>query len=116
MAQHRAELGRQRGKRYGTPIALLACALSFTIGIGVLVDWHERTLLKVAIVLSLVYWVLGQGFGGIAQGGATDPNSGPLFVLLACVLYALLNEETASIGRAAPALQVANRAAVEVGP
>ena len=93
----------------GTPIALLACALSLTIGIGVLVNWHARTLLKVAIVLSLVYWVLGQGFGGIVQGGATDPNSGPLFVLLACVLYALLNEETASTGERRRRLQVASR-------
>jgi len=87
----------------GTPIALLGFALSLTIGIGVLVDWHARALLKVAIVLSLVYWVLGQGFGGIVQGGATDPNSGPLFVLLACVLYVLLNKETASATRASSA-------------
>jgi hypothetical protein len=87
----------------GTPIALLGCALSLTIGLGVLVNWHARTLLKVAMVLSLVYWVLGQGFGGIVQGGATDPNSGPLFVLLACVLYTLLNEEMASTTRAASA-------------
>lgn len=77
----------------GVPIALVACALSLTIGLGVAVNWHARTLLKVSVVLSLVYWVFGQGFGGIAQGGATDPNSGPLFVLLACVLYALIDEE-----------------------
>jgi hypothetical protein len=41
-------------------------------------------------VLNLAYWVLGQGFGGIFQGGATDPNAGPLFVLLAYVLYTLI--------------------------
>jgi hypothetical protein len=38
----------------------------------------------------LAYWVVGQGLGGIFQGGATDPNAGPLFVLLACALYALV--------------------------
>jgi hypothetical protein len=79
----------------GVPIALVAGALSLTIGLGVALDWHARSLLKVSVVLSLIYWVLGQGFGGIVQGGATDPNSAPLFVLLACVLYSLLNEERA---------------------
>lgn len=80
----------------GVPIAVVACAVSLAIGLGVGLNWHPFTLLKLAIVLNLVYWVFGQGFGGIVQGGATDPNSGPLFVLLACVLYALLREERAT--------------------
>ncbi len=80
----------------GVPIALAASALSLTIGLGVAIDWHARALLKVSIVLSLLYWVLGQGFGGIVQGGATDPNSAPLFVLFACVLYALLRQVPAA--------------------
>ena len=29
---------------------------------------------SLAIVLNLLYWVVGQGFGGIIQGGATDPT------------------------------------------
>ena len=45
-------------------------------------------------MLSLAYWVFGQGFGGIFQGGATDPNAGPLFVLLAYVLYTLVDAPT----------------------
>lgn len=85
----------------GVPIALAACALSLAVALGVALDWRARQLLKLAIVLSLIYWVFGQGFGGIAQGGATDPNSGPLFVLLACVLYALLGESGAAPGPAA---------------
>jgi hypothetical protein len=74
----------------GLPIALFAAGLSLVIGLGVVLDWHARPLLKTAIALNLAYWVFGQGFGGIFQGGATDPNSGPLFVLFACVLLALL--------------------------
>ncbi len=81
----------------GVPIAFVAAALSATIALGVGFDWRARPLLKLAVVLSLVYWVLGQGFGGIVQGGATDPNSGPLFVLFACTLYALLPDERAAI-------------------
>jgi hypothetical protein len=37
--------------------------------------------------LSIDYWVLGQSFGGITTGIATDPNAGPLFVLLALALF-----------------------------
>jgi len=75
---------------HGLPIALFAAALSLVIGLGVALQWHARPLLKAAIALNLAYWVFGQGFGGIFQGGATDPNSGPLFVLFACVLLALV--------------------------
>jgi hypothetical protein len=77
----------------GVPIALVACVLSLAIGLGVGFDWRATLLLKLSIVLNLSFWVVGQGFGGIVQGGATDPNSGPLFVLFACVLLALTNDE-----------------------
>jgi hypothetical protein len=82
--------GAAQGK--GVPIALVACLLSLAIGLGVGFDWRTRQLLKLSIVLNLIFWVVGQGFGGIAQGNATDPNAGPLFVLFACVLLALTNE------------------------
>lgn len=87
----------------GVAIALVACAVSLVIGLGVALEWHAQPLLKVSIVLNLLYWVFGQGFGGIFQGGATDPNSGPLFVLLACVLYALLRDERIAPEPAKPA-------------
>jgi len=99
----------------GVPIALAACVLSLTIGLGVALDWHARTLLKVSIVLSLVYWVFGQGFGGMFQGGATDPNSGPLFILLACVLYTLLDDERGTPRALARSTIAVDRAA-EVTP
>ncbi|HEX5404766.1 MAG TPA: copper chaperone PCu(A)C [Pseudonocardiaceae bacterium] len=36
--------------------------------------------------LATVFWMLGQGFGDLLSGQATDPNSGPLLVLLALAL------------------------------
>jgi hypothetical protein len=89
-------------KGNGLIIALVLAFVSFTIGIAVAVNWHPRTFLIAAIVLNLAYWVLGQGFGGIFQGGATDPNAGPVFVLLACALYALVpsRESARAAGRA----------------
>jgi hypothetical protein len=40
-----------------------------------------------AIVVALVIWVVGEGFGMILAGGATDPNSGLLLVLLALTYW-----------------------------
>ena len=37
--------------------------------------------------------MVGQGFGGIPQGAATDPNAGLLFILLAYTMYALVPYE-----------------------
>jgi hypothetical protein len=74
----------------GLPIGLVLAAVSIAIGIAVARNWHAKSFLIAAIVLNIVYWFIGQGLGGIFQGGATDPNAGPLFVLLACALYALV--------------------------
>lgn len=67
----------------GIALALVLAGISAAIGIGVAAGWRVRPLLIASIVLNLAYWVLGQGFGGLFEGGATDPNSGPLFVVLA---------------------------------
>jgi hypothetical protein len=75
---------------HGLVIALIAAALSAAIAIAVIRNWRAREFLALAIVLNLAYWVFGQGFGGIFQGGATDPNAGPLFVLLAYAMYTLI--------------------------
>jgi hypothetical protein len=80
-------------KGNGVIIALVLGAASAAIGIAVAINWRAKTFLILAIVLNLVYWVVGQGFGGIFQGGATDPNAGPLFVLFACAMYALVPYE-----------------------
>jgi hypothetical protein len=73
----------------GLPIALVLAGLSAAIGVTVAVNWRARTFLALAIVLNLAYWALGQGFGGIFQGGATDPSTGLLFVLLTWTMYTL---------------------------
>jgi hypothetical protein len=77
-------------KGHGLIIAVALAALSVTIGLAVAFNWKPRTFLGIAIGLNLVYWVIGQGFGGILAGGATDPNAGPLFILLSVVLYSLV--------------------------
>jgi hypothetical protein len=77
-------------KGNGLIFALILAALSAAIAVSVAINWRAREFLILAAVLNLIYWVVGQGFGGIFAGGATDPNAGPLFVLLAYVLYTLV--------------------------
>jgi hypothetical protein len=74
----------------GLLIAFVLAAVSVAIGIAVTVDWQAQTFLWLAIYLNVIYWVIGQGFGGITTGTGTDPNAGPLFILLACTLFPLL--------------------------
>jgi hypothetical protein len=80
-------------KGNGLVIASVLALISGAIGLAVALDWHPREFLIGAIVLSLVYWVVGQGFGGIFQGGATDPNAGLLFVVFACAMFSLVPSE-----------------------
>jgi hypothetical protein len=82
-----------RASGNGEWLAILLALVSVAIALGVLLDRQPRKALIAGIVLALAYWVLGEGFGGLFAGGATDPNTGPLLVLLACSVYALLPAE-----------------------
>jgi hypothetical protein len=76
----------------GLVIALVLAAVSAAIGIAVAADWRPRAFLALAIVLNLIYWVVGQAFGGMFAGGATDPNAGLPFVLLAYAMYPVVSD------------------------
>jgi copper(I)-binding protein len=41
-------------------------------------------------VLATVFWFAGQGFGDLASGQATDPNTGPLLILFALAVLGVL--------------------------
>ncbi|HEY5317763.1 MAG TPA: hypothetical protein VIJ20_07265, partial [Solirubrobacteraceae bacterium] len=77
-------------KGHGLIISVVLAALSIVIGLAVACSWRPKTFLWIAIALNLLYWVVGQGFGGMFAGGATDPNAGPMFILLAVGLYSLV--------------------------
>jgi hypothetical protein len=55
-----------------------------------------RVALAAAVVVSLLIWIPGQALGGILAGGMTDPNSGPLLLLVALAYW------PARTGEAAP--------------
>ena len=89
----------------GNPLALLLALIEVLIGVLVLRGHRVKVVLWVAIVLSGVFWVIGQDFGGILAGGATDPNAGPLYVLLALSLYPIpVDRVVAEHAQAADAL------------
>jgi hypothetical protein len=76
---------------------VLAVALA-VIAVGVYLPRpFARATLVLAIVVALVIWVVAEAFGGILAGGGTDPNSGPLLVLLA-LAYWPLRAPSASTG------------------
>ena len=77
-------------KGNGVIFAVVLAVVSIAIAIAVAANWRAKDFLILAAVLNLIYWLVGQGFGGIFQGGATDPNAGPLYILLAYAMYNLV--------------------------
>jgi hypothetical protein len=67
-------------------IVLAAALVMIAVGVYLPPSAGKGTLV-LAIVVALVIWVVGEAFGGILAGGATDPNSGPLLVLLALAFW-----------------------------
>jgi hypothetical protein len=71
----------------GGSVAVACAILSFAIGLGPLVSRHTTVFLVAGAALALDYWLFGEAFGQPFSGIATDPNTGPLLVLLALALY-----------------------------
>jgi hypothetical protein len=72
---------------HGLAMAIIAAGMSAAIGLAVLLDRWTRPLLALSVLVALIYFVIGQGMGGILTGSGNDPNTGPLLILLAASLY-----------------------------
>jgi hypothetical protein len=64
---------------------LLASA-SVIVGFGPLLFRRPTPFLAGGGILAAFFWVSGQGLGGIFTGSGTDPNTGPLLILLALAM------------------------------
>lgn len=82
----------------GLSISLVLAALCAAIGIAVAANWRPRLFLWVAAVLVALYWIVPQGLGGLFAGGATDPNTAPLFALLAYAMWPVVAETRSAVG------------------
>jgi hypothetical protein len=83
-------------------IVLAAALVIIAVGVYLPAPAAKGTLV-LAIVVAAVIWVVGEAFGTILAGGATDPNSGPLLALLALTYWPVRTAITAP-ARTAPAL------------
>ncbi len=65
-------------------VPAVVIALSVLVGVWALVPGATRRLsVGIGAIIALTGWLLFQGLGDLTSGQATDPNSGPLIVLLA---------------------------------
>ena len=71
----------------GTQTAWILAAVSVAIGLGPLVARRPGWFLAAGALLSFLMWIAGQGLvGDVFTGSDTDPNTGPLVILLAAAM------------------------------
>jgi hypothetical protein len=66
----------------GVPWTIALALLQLGIGIGILSRKRAHVFAFASIGVSLLFWWVGQSFGEFWTGTGTDPNSGPLMILL----------------------------------
>jgi hypothetical protein len=80
---------------HGTTMAILLAIVCVVVAIGAYlpVPIAQATVVLGIVVFTLI-WIAVQNFGGILAGGATDPNSGLLVILLALIYWPMTNART----------------------
>ena len=73
-------------------------ALETAVGLSLITNTLSRWALRISVLLAALIWVFGQGLGMVFMAGATDVQSGPLYVLVSLMLL-----------RALPARRIAAR-------
>ena len=97
--RHAADLATGRG----LAVSLIAGLLLAAVALGVFLPARPaKAVLVAAVVVALVIWIVGEDFGQIFSGSATDPNSGPLLVLLVAAYWPISEKGPASTTVAAP--------------
>lgn len=85
----------QGASRPGLLFILSLAVLEVVIGVGVLASSKYRKLsIGLGMLLSLCFWFFGQSLGSIYTGHSTDPNSGPLFVILGLAIMLIPDLDT----------------------
>ncbi|MGD0395072.1 MAG: hypothetical protein ABSC41_20820 [Acidimicrobiales bacterium] len=73
---------------HGLSVAIVVAVICLGVALGVfLPDPLPRSAIVLAVMTGAVIWVVGQNFGLLFPGSATDPNSGPLLILLALAYW-----------------------------
>jgi hypothetical protein len=78
----------------GMTVAVVLAVLSAEIGLSVLLRRGTRVALIASMGISLAFWFLAEGLGGVFTGQATDVGTGPLMILIAALLLPLAGART----------------------
>ena len=70
----------------GTQISVAVAVACAVVALGVFSRRARRPVLVIAAGIGLLFWI-AEGFGGIFTGEGTDPNTGPLLILLAACYW-----------------------------
>lgn len=68
----------------------LLATLETAIGLSLIANRLTRWALGISALLAALIWVFGQGLGMVFMAGATDIQSGPLYVLASLMLLKAL--------------------------
>ena len=74
----------------GTEVSIVIAAAELFIAFSIYTKLKNSTLVYSSIFMIIV-WIFVQNFGGVLTGQGTDPNSGPLYVLIALTIYSFKN-------------------------
>jgi hypothetical protein len=92
MTHMTSELVTSPRSNQGYLFILVLAILQFCIGFGVLIPGTWRKLaISIGILLSFTFWFVGQSLGGYFTGLATDPNTGPLIIILGLAILGCAN-------------------------
>jgi hypothetical protein len=82
---------------HGAPAAIMLAVVCLVVAGGVFLP-HQiaQVTLVLAITVFAVIWVAAQNFGGILAGGATDPNSGLLLIVLTLTYWPITPSQARS--------------------
>jgi hypothetical protein len=84
----------------GTPahvITALVTAACCVAALGVLAPATTRLALLTAAAAGAIIWAAGEDYGAISSGMATDPNTGPLLLLLAMTYWPVRPESATPV-------------------
>jgi hypothetical protein len=71
----------------GLLVSAVAAMMLAAVGLLVLIDWHRNAALAAGAAIGAFLFLTSEFLGGILTGYGTDPNTGPLLVLLAASLW-----------------------------
>jgi len=73
---------------HGLLTSVLLAVVLGVIAVGIfLPPPGARAVVLLAVAVAVIIWIVGENFGGILAGSGTDPNTGPLLVLLAAAYW-----------------------------